>query len=240
MSIHDLRDALAQPGCAICRLRDGAADDFVKSTLWESVNDPATRDKLRRAQGFCQKHAWSMVRYGSSLGAAIITRDLIEEAVKALAGAPYQRLPTLSLRRAREALNRSEPALSTAELVSRLEPQAPCPACLWAAHMEELYVKDLLHNLLGEEGLLEALGVSDGLCLPHLRQALALVRNESTFRALVEAQSTVWNRLVGELSEFIRKNDHRFLHEEMLVPERDAWLRAIAAVVGSRPESKKT
>jgi hypothetical protein len=235
MSVHDLRDALAESGCPICRLKTESGDHFVASMLWDGVTDPTTRGELRQSQGFCREHMWRLVRHGSSLGVAIITRDLLERALKGLAGASYQTGPTLSLRRVQEALDRERPASATAAVVQRLEPEAECPACLWAAKMEQIYLGDLLKHLLGETGLLEAYRSSEGLCLPHLRQALMLVRDSEVFDALVEAQRAIWEGLIGELSEFIRKSDHRFRHEEW-GEERDAWIRAIGAIAGARLE----
>jgi len=235
VSIHDLRDALGQPGCPICRLKADAGDHFVESLLWESVTDPATRAKLRRSQGFCQDHMWRMMRRGSSLGAAIITRDLLERAIKELVEGAFHPPRMVSLRRAVESLDRQRPTTATSVLVQHLEPQAGCPACEWSAKMEGLYLGDLLKHLLGEEGLLQSYRASEGLCLPHFRQALTLVRSEPEFDALVGVQRAVWEGLVGDLSEFIRKSDHRFRHEAW-GEERDAWIRAIGALAGTRPE----
>ena len=81
--------------------------------------------------------------------------------------------------------------------------------------------------------MLAAYESSDGLCLPHFRQALARVRDERVFEALINVQRVVWERLVSHLSEFIRKSDYRF-QDESWGEERDAWLRAIAALTGAR------
>ena len=98
--------------------------------------------------------------------------------------------------------------------------------------MDGIYLEELVSNLLGEEGLLAAYESSDGLCLPHFRQALAWVRDERVFEALINVQRVVWERLVSHLSEFIRKSDYRF-QDESWGEERDAWLRAIAALAGA-------
>ncbi len=101
--------------------------------------------------------------------------------------------------------------------------------------MEGIYLRTLLSNLLGEDDLLAAYEASDGLCLPHFHQALTLVRSRNIFEALVSAQHAIWERLVTHLSEFVRKSDHRFRGEPW-GEESDAWLRAIAALAGARPD----
>jgi len=164
---------------------------------------------------------------------AIIMRDVLQSVLKLVAGASFQSLPLLSLPRLHEALASRQPTSATADLVARLAPQAMCPACKQAEIMERIYLDTLLNTLLGDEGLLAAYESSDGLCLPHFRQALAQVRDEVVFEALINAQRAIWERLAADLGEFIRKNDYRF-RDEPLGEEGDAWLRAIAALAGGR------
>lgn len=235
MSLFVLRDALTNPGCAVCRLKAESADQFVESLLWEGVNDPVRRNEIRQAQGFCHPHTWSLVRTGASLGSAIMMRDLLENTLAAMANGLSQAKPGWSLRRTFHALNPKHPAPGTAHLVARLKPRRGCPACAWAEEMEGIYLDGLLGNLLVEDDLLAAYRASDGLCLPHLRQALARCRGRRARVALVNAQREIWERLMGDLSEFIRKNDYRFQDKQM-GRERNAWIRGIAAMAGARPD----
>jgi hypothetical protein len=158
---------------------------------------------------------------------------VLQSALAAMESAPFQAVPPWPIRRVQEALNPRQPAAGTAELVARLEPQAACPACVWAEKMEGVYLGEFVNHLLGQDGLLADYESSDGLCLPHFRQALARVRDERVFEALVSAQRSIWERLIAHLSEFIRKSDHRFQNETW-GEERDAWLRAIAALAGAK------
>ena len=225
---YDLQEALAQPDCAVCRLKGMATERYLDRLLWESVNDPGLRHDIRHAQGFCREHAWAMVSPGAALGVAIISHDVLKGLIGTLENARFGPLPALSLRRIREGLRRDEPAAATAELVARLVPQAECLACIHAREMEEGWVSTLVEHLLGEGGLLAAYEASAGLCLPHFRQALARVRDEAVFKALVDAQRRIWERLAGQLSERIRKSDFRF-RDESWGEESDAWQRAVKA-----------
>jgi hypothetical protein len=234
MSFYDLRDALGQPGCAICRLKAQAVEQYLDGLLWESVNDPGLRANIRQARGFCHVHAWGLVRNGASVGVAIIMQDVLQTLLKTLEGAQFQELPPLSLRRVQERLDPGQPAAATAELIAQLNPQAPCPACAQVEKMESIYLHTLVEHLLGEGDLIAAYAASDGLCLPHFRQALSRVRDEAVFEALVDAQRSIWERLVGHLAEIIRKSDDRFRHEPH-GEELGGALRAIAALSGPRP-----
>jgi hypothetical protein len=128
MSFYDLRDALSEPGCPICRLKARAAERYLDGLLWESVNDPGVRAQVRR--------------------------------------------------------------------------------------------------------LLSIYEASEGLCLPHFRQALRCVRDEAVFQSLVNAQRAIWRRLANQLAEAIRKSDARF-RDEPAGDESGAWLRGIAALSGA-------
>jgi len=235
---YEVREALGQPGCALCRLEAAAAERFLDGLLYTQVNDPALRDGIRRARGFCPEHTWQLVRPGASLGVAIVTNDVLSALLKVLESGEFEALPRLSVRRVQEALDREQPAAATAGLVAELGPQAACPACQHVASMRQVYVDTLLEQLLGGGALLPHVEASDGLCLPHLRLTLARVGDREVFEALLGAQRAIWQGLVEDLREFIRKTDYRF-RDEGRGAEGDAWLRAVAALGGSRPETKR-
>ena len=150
MSYYDLRDALAQTGCPVCRLTARDAEHYLDGLLWESVNDPDVRDKIRQARGFCHEHAWQLSRAGGSLGVAILMHDVLRSVLKAMESSRFHALPAFSLRRARESLDRTQPAAATADLVARLNAKAECPVCIQAGQMERIYLSTLNDHLLEE------------------------------------------------------------------------------------------
>jgi hypothetical protein len=238
MSFYDLRDALALSGCPVCRLKAKATDRYLDSLLWENVNDPGVRTSIRRARGFCNQHAWELTRHdAASLGVVILTRDVLQSVLEVMENAQFQAPPVLSLRRTQEAFSPDQPAGATADLVGKLAPQAACPACVEADKMESIYLNALVENLMGDDGLLADYQASDGLCLPHFRQALTRVRDEQVYDALMNAQQALWERLVGHLSEIIRKSDYRF-KDEPRGEESGAWLRATSTISGNRPPER--
>ena len=148
MSFYDLHDALEQADCPVCRLTAVAAERYLKSLLWEHVNDPGVRDQVRRAQGFCREHAWALARPGAWLGVAILMRDVLQSVLSTMDTAHFRALPSLSLRRAQEYLDPAQPSAATADLVRRLRAGAKCPACIQVERMEAIYVETLVKNLL--------------------------------------------------------------------------------------------
>ena len=208
MTYHDVSEALAQSGCCMCRLAGSAVRRYLESLLWEFVNDPGVREELRAARGFCREHSWQVQAMGSPLGVAILWRDLLTQEVVEL-----QR-PGAELKRRRAA------------------PQRKCPACAQRDEAEQRFLETLLEHLEAGELRGEYTG-SSGLCLPHLERALRSAPRQA-YCFLVEAESEKLNRLLGELSEIIRKNDYRF-REEPWGAERDAWMRATGKLKGEKP-----
>jgi len=229
-------DALALPGCPICRLGAETAERYLDGLLWEMVNDPGVREKVRKAQGFCNAHAWLMTRVrGAALGVAIIHHDVLSTLVETLGSATVN--DPSPVQAVRNALA-GERAPGGSAAASRLEPRGECPACVQVSGAEERHVDALLGNLLRDEQFRALFRASDGLCQQHLRRALLRAREGAAVDALIGAQREIWERLVAQLSEFVRKNDYRFCHEPMGV-EGDAWLRSIAALSGQRGHEER-
>ena len=237
MSYYDLRDAMAQPGCPVCRLNADAVARHLDGLLWESVNDTGVRQDIRQARGFCQQHAWLLVEGGSSLGAVIIMRDVMQSVLRVLEAARFQDATSSLRQRAQDMLSPGHGAPANTDLVAELGPQAPCPACAQAETIEGILISTLAECLVGENGLLEAYRASEGLCLQHLRQVLAQAHAPALFEILIDVQRTVWERLIGQLSEIVRKEDYRFRHEPR-GEEIGASLRAIAVLSGPRVTTK--
>ncbi|MBE7557181.1 MAG: hypothetical protein HS126_39600 [Anaerolineales bacterium] len=233
---YDLRQAFGEPGCALCRLLAQTADSYIDSMLWELVNDPELRQELNQTRGYCREHAWLLVRHGASLGAAIMMKDIIDTLVRVASAGPFDVSSSFSFRQMWQSFNSSQPS-AAAQLAADFAPQAPCPVCVKVQSSEGYYLAALRQHLTGLDSLAPAYQASAGLCLPHFRRVLAQTSDRETLTALVEAQKAVWQRLSTELSEFIRKKDHRFQHESY-GSEGDSWLRAIEAVVGTPPKGK--
>jgi hypothetical protein len=206
MTYHDLSEALARAGCAVCRLVAIATDRYLRSLLHESVNDPGVRERLRASHGFCSEHSWQLQRRGDPLGISILWRDLLTQALESSNG------PWTEKGRGRSAM---------------------CPACEVAAEAEQRYLETLVEHL-ASGSLRREYDASPGLCLPHLRKALR--QGPAGARAfLLGSEAAKLSRLSQELAEVIRKHDYRF-RDEPWGAERDAWIRATSKLAGEPPE----
>ena len=232
--LDDVLAAVGRPGCALCRLLGETSDRFVEAVLFEMVNDVGVRDELNAARGLCGRHAPLLVRTGGALGAATMIQGVIKVLLRELDAAGLEAEPPNRLRGLMRAggLGATHPAAE--RLAAALAPQAPCPICAHEAIYTDHYTGTLLREMTPGSALAAAYGASDGLCLPHFRGVAGRGLPGPALTTLVAAQRAIWERLNGELEEFLRKSDYRF-QKEPFGAERDAWQRAISAVSGQLP-----
>jgi hypothetical protein len=216
-------EALREPGCALCRLGATAANRFLDSLLYEYVNDTGMRRQLVHAHGFCPTHSSALVARHDALGTSILYKAILNHLQAELETVmPEPRGGWGS--RLREQLGGAR------GVADRLAAHEACPAC---TQRDDAVLRALAivseHD--GDAELSGALVASDGLCLPHLRAALAQLSGPALAQVLAR-QRAVWQALDGELAEAIRKHDFRFRHESF-GDEEDSWRRAVEAVAGA-------
>src|ERR1700694_2881225 len=141
----EVREALDQAGCPVCRLAVRSVDRWLASLAYDQINDVALRTQLRAARGFCNAHAHRWQReVHSVLGTAILFQDLL----------------TASLR---EDNGDRGPRWGTRGRANR-----ECLACRTQKKAEERYLAALLATAAAEP---QALAASEGVCVRHMRAA---------------------------------------------------------------------
>jgi len=80
----ELRDACKVSGCPACTLITKTVRRYLDSLLYESVNDPVVRRKLRSSLGFCRRHSLALLTVGDAFGVAIIYQDILMQVDAAL------------------------------------------------------------------------------------------------------------------------------------------------------------
>ncbi len=230
---YKILEACHEPGCPVCRLEQQSVERYLDNHFYENVNSPAWRDRLRLSLGLCHEHAWLGVnqRLGDALGYAIIYHDIVNTILDRLdeGTEPKQgthRRPALLQQTPKQAQTMMEKMLSV------LAPRQSCPVCEHRDETVGMILSVLVEGLKTPE-MTEALRDSEGLCLPHLRLALEHIKHRSTCEKLLSIQREKLENLKDELAEFIRKNDYQRLASGF-GKEGNAWLRAVALIVGSR------
>jgi len=225
---YELLEAFKEPGCPVCaRLEQGslrAMDDL----LYEQVTDPATRARLLASRGFCNRHAWMLPRIRNSrLGTAVIYHHLLTSALERVTAEGTRLRPRSWWQRLSA---RIAPRAEPLALVDWWNARTQCSLCVRNRQSEWDHLAAML-GFVQEKEFLEGLRASAGLCLPHLCHAMTIGRDHPNLPVLLSVQADRWSSLVGELAEFIRKNDYRFAAEPM-GREGDSWQRVLDAVSG--------
>ena len=250
-----LENAFREPGCPLCRLRGRSEQRYLFGLLYENVNDGGTRANLVNSMGLCPAHAWALQAieqetWNDGLGTSIIYQDLAGRFLSTLT----EYLETNSTSdadrqtRLRQWLGRSgaigrwligqwSPSAPGASLLERLSPADRCYACRLVDRLEEIRIDQLVRGLT-ESDFQSAYAASDGLCLPHLRRALAGAEDRRAVRSLVETAVAQLNPLVHDLGEYTRKRNWSKRHEPRHPWEEVAWLRAVALLSGEAPRAE--
>jgi hypothetical protein len=210
----NLLDALGD-GCPICRLVKEANQKFMNAFLYESVNDPFLRARIRESIGFCNRHAWQLRKMGDPFGQSIIYQDLLRSVLGRLdeVGALSMALKTLARRGSM--------------------PKTRGGDCLMCVHEKETGERyaSAFARYFTDPDLNRHYRDSFGLCLQHLAIVIRECGDEPITKEIIEVESAKVAHLVGELDEFMRKQDYRF-SDEQPGKEQDAWIRAIEKIVG--------
>ena len=198
----EVREALAESGCVVCRLSLRSVSRLLRSIAYEQVNDVALREQLRRAAGFCNPHAHQWLAESKSvLGTALIYRDVLNAALAEMESRRAGRLRAL---------------------LGGGQPEASCPLCAAQADSEARYMDTLLSVVAAEPSLVDA---SDGLCRKHVLAAARV--GGAPADLLMQRTRSVVGQMLAELDEVIRKEDYRFREEPRTEAERSVPSRAV-------------
>jgi Family of unknown function (DUF6062) len=220
-------EALEAEGCCVCRLVRRRVAHLLESFTYEQVNDIEVRDALRATRGFCAQHARRYVDMpGTVLGAAIVYADVLSAIQRELA----EGLP------GRGEGNGLLGGIFGAGAGRGRRSDRRCLACREAADAARGYLKLLLEHL-EERDFQQRYSTSEGLCLPHLEDALGRARPGAA-AVLKQVAAARIGGLLRDLHEVIRKHDYRFNRERIDESEAMAARLAVDLVVGGRAEGE--
>ncbi len=227
-SHFDLLDMIAEPGCPVCAIGLRRVAHYIDAVNYDSVGDHGIRAQLRASLGYCNTHAHQWLHTAFVLGTAKIYNEvlgLIDDDLRAL----QHHDDAFADRVAARLLHRDDDEDPAAAIVA---PTGSCPVCQHLADTETLLIRTLLRSLREEPAFREAYQQSTGLCLPHLRMALAASADHDIFDLLRQRALDTQSTLRQQLQEIIRKHDYRFQHEPPGA-EKGAAERAVAHVAGA-------
>jgi hypothetical protein len=231
LSYYDLIEACAQPGCPVCRLLEADSVRFFDALLYERFTDPGIQTALIDSRGLCSIHgAQLMEENRGAFAIAFLNEVLVSALIDALDS-------VASPQSAQSRLTRllGFPLDAAARTAQALSSEKPCMACE-ALHQNEARYLDVLAEALGEVGVLQRYGESDGLCLPHFRQLVANVDDPAALEQLIAAQRAIWRRLEDALEAFIARHDAGADDQVLTDIEAASWRQALNQLMG-RPRA---
>jgi len=199
----ELIEALHQPSCAICQLSEKSVTRYIETLLYENVNDPSTRKRLRRSYGFCPHHARIALAQQDAFGLGIIYADLLGNALNSIANGQWQ----------------------------NIEIAQHCPVCETAIESAERSLHTMI-QYFGESDFQQALQTAGPVCWEHFSKLIAMSKNLQLRQQIIKWELEKLEVLQTNLAEFLRKHDYQFRQEGFKEAERSAWLRAMEFFVG--------
>jgi hypothetical protein len=212
--------------CPLCYLWTECEERYLKSILTnEVVMDPAFREKVVAARGFCNRHAHMLYRaihegdVEDGLGYALYMKDIIEKIIEQLSHLCTNLSNDSKLSKDRVLFHRKKGSVITLnDVIEHKTQRQQCPLCehLWS--MNQIYLHTLIQMMDDEDFRIE-FNSSKGLCLPHFVSAMQMVcisklKNPIyVAQALIDAEMKRLQLIEHLLSEFIRKQSWDFRNE---------------------------
>lgn len=216
-----LSEELFKGGCPLCRHRVVQGRRFLRSLVYEGINDVGFRKVLERSRGFCERHTVALYEadrdeMGGALGAAILLESVLRHRLDELAGSKAES----------NRINRQRLDLAAA---------APeCPACA----AEDDGVKHAIERLLlrlDNERWREALA-SSTLCLADtVRLARAAAVDEkrlASVQPVLERQLARLTKLRAALEAFA--HDSTYDRQHHLTREQHVSAAQATETLGGR------
>jgi hypothetical protein len=205
-----LIEACRTSGCPVCRCLTDDGRRHLDALLYEQVNDPDTRRRLRAAWGLCNWHTWMLRTVATAAtGSAILYADLMRVTARRV-DRLHDRRPA-PLARFFHWLSRLGGAVPTAlrlRLVDRCGGRAPCPVCASARDAEARYIDTAIESV-DDPQFARAYANCSGLCVPHMVLTIARRPGTPGLRPLLEQTIGKWETLRHRLDDFVREHDYR-------------------------------
>lgn len=222
---HELVEAMAQPGCPICRLVDRAVRQYVDVFFYENVTNVERRAEIREARGYCSVHGALLAGHARMLGVAIIQHDVINDVLREV----NRVLPETHAQR--RPLDHLIGAPMRRAVLDAVKPKRICPLCEYERDQEGILLRTLADEIY-DEAMRQAFARSSGLCLPHLHTLLQLRGVEPHhLRLLLQIERDILTTLKADLEEYLAKSNGSYDYAGM-GKEADSPLRAIKLVSG--------
>lgn len=206
----DIEADLQNRECPVCRHLGKYSYNFFSHWQYELGTKEQAQEAFAEEQGFCPLHTWQLLAVSSPHGASVGFARLTERVSQLL--------------RAEDGVKKTLHQLTKGS--------GECRVCRKIELAENEYIRKLAAFISEKDGR-EKYIHSQGVCLKHLEKLLKAVASESDREMLVSHAALRFDEDAEDMRTFALKSDalRRALQNR---DEKDAHLRAIARLVGSR------
>ncbi len=197
-------------GCPICNLILDVEERSIENILYEMVNDPAVRNRIKSSLGFCPFHAHQVIDFVKrnpwldGLGTSIIYLDMVETYLD---------------------------MIENGGAMSITDMWASCYLCEKAEEFERIYVETLSIRFEEDQKLLENYASSSSLlCARHLESVYNRL-NRVIGKKILQIQKEKLTKIAQLMKSYIEKQDYK-ARSPPTEEESVAWIIAIKALKG--------
>ena len=218
---NDLEQMFKKKGCALCHWSTKRPSIFSIASCTKASMTPKFGKGREPRSGFCNRHAWQMRHIGgNALGTAFLhgPRSANGRSGWTILGGTKMEEHT-----SRNIVKR---------LRRRIKPLHHASAARQQAEVEKRHIETFLAALVEADFRRLVRGSGGFMYTYHFSAASRAAKDPQALKMLIEIQGEINRGLLGELDEFIRKSDYRFVAEGF-GSEGDSWLRAIERLSGA-------
>jgi hypothetical protein len=192
----------------MCRVAHKADREYIWHFFDAGADQGESIDEVRRACGFCQEHIQMLCRIATEgMNSTLAISTMFAETFAGI----VDDIESLTPR-------------------ARFE-RAPCPACTNRDERLRANARYLLDELATSPGHRERFEASPGLCFGHFELVWKIAPTDQDRELLHTVQRNATARVLEDLMEHVRKQDHKFRHEPKGT-EQDSWRRAMFMTAG--------
>jgi len=219
---YNLKEAFEQRGCAFCNILEKSTLKYFDDLLYEGVNDMKVNAELLKSNGYCQRHAGTLLDFKDAMGIALLYQRVIGQ------------------------INKFAGKKSTTKFLSEFrgykEKQTRyCPACLNEKAAFERYggifvdfIGDFFYDIKRNDAF--------PFCMEHFIMILDRLAKEDPLKAkeLKEIQeNNLKNFTSTTLNALIDSYNYQKGAEKLSDTEKKAWIDAVELISGKKFEKQR-
>jgi hypothetical protein len=207
------RRKYASRGCPICDHLVSVSKEFFAGFQYSLYNDERKQQWFAENGGFCPFHLWQLESISSPVGFSVGLAKLAKRIARLLD-------PSVAIKSVRETLQQIRPLTEQ------------CSACNLLRKSEHEFIEKFRSSLSEAENR-RLYAQSQGVCLHHLKMAIAAGPDEETTRLLLRTASTAFQLIGEDMEGFALKREASRRHM-VNGDEEDAHLRAVIHLAGAK------